>query len=137
MLWTYVVVMHTNVAMSDFEVATFMFVKITQPVCLAFFVGLTFVFVFMAKTFNFVFHWVPKTVSLPFFARFIKYFVFFFLLLIEKRRDLCLFPMLWTSVVVLDTKDVNFLLPCIRKNVLLLFVYFLSSTIYFGPFSLC
>ena len=40
-------------------------------------VGLTFVFVFMAKAFNFVFRWVPKTVSLPFFAQFIFYLVFF------------------------------------------------------------
>ena len=69
-------VLHTNVVMFDFEAATFMFVMITQPVCLAFSVGLTFVFVFMAKAFNFVFRWVPKTVSLPFFYGLVFYFVF-------------------------------------------------------------
>lgn len=77
MLWTFVVVLRTDVVMFDFEAVTFMFVTITQPVCLAFSVGLTFVFVFMAKAFNFVFRWVPKTVSLPFFAQFIFYLVFF------------------------------------------------------------
>ena len=32
-------VLHTNVVIFDFEAATFMFVMITQPVCLAFSVG--------------------------------------------------------------------------------------------------
>ena len=68
----------------------------------------------MPKAFNFEFPWVLKTVCLPFFARFIFHFVF--LLSTEKRCDLCLIPVLWTSIVVLDTKDVDFLVPCIRKK---------------------
>jgi len=43
--------------------------------------------------------------------------------------------MLWTSVVVLDTKDVDFLLPCIRKNwVVVVCVFFYLLRFILGCF---
>ena len=59
------------------------------------------------------------------------------MLLTEKRRDLCLFPMLWTSAVVLDTKDVDFLLSWIRKKcVVVVCVFFIFYSLFWVVFTL-
>ena len=138
MLWTPVVVLHTNVAMSDFEVATFMFVTITQPVCLAFSMGLTSVFVFMTKAFNFVFCWVPKTMSLLFFARFIFYFIFFFCFRQKKGMTFVCFRCCGLLLLCWILNMSTFYYPASEKKcVVVVCVFFLSSTIYFGSFSLC